>query len=154
MFCVKFAFGGTSEACFEIFICYGGSIWTWNTSGTIALIVLSVSCVIAFGLQQYFTLLVDKANRLFPVHLLRSPENWAIFACAATGLGSIYIVVFFLPIFFQFAHSNTALTAGVKLLPAITTMSFAPLISGAVMGKLPLYLPWYALGGVMVQTTC
>jgi hypothetical protein len=135
-------------ACFEVFVCYGGSVWPWNSGSNIALMVLAGVCVIAFGVQQ--SLWVHKARRLFPVQMVRNAEYCALFACTAAAVSAIYVVIFFLPLFFQFVRSDSALAAGVKLLPAIATMTVSSLISGAIMGKYPLYSPWYAIGSAMV----
>jgi hypothetical protein len=107
-------------------------------------------CIVAFAAQQHWALFVDQANRLFPVHLLADPEYWVLFATTATAMGSMYLVAFFVPLFFQFAQADSALRAGVKLLPALCTLSAGVMISGAVTGRRPVYLPWYALGSTMM----
>jgi hypothetical protein len=53
-----------------------------------------------------------------------------------------------IPIFFQFTRNDSALEAGVRLLPLIFLMIFAVIMNGAILSVYGYYMPWYTVGGV------
>jgi hypothetical protein len=57
-----------------------------------------------------------------------------------------------IPIFFQFTRNDTALKAGVRLLPFIMLMIFAVIGNGAILSAYGYYMPWYTLGGLLCLT--
>jgi hypothetical protein len=54
--------------------------------------------------------------------------------------------------FFQFTRNDTALEAGVRLLPFIILMIFAVIGNGAILSTYGYYMPWYTLGGLLCLT--
>ena len=58
--------------------------------------------------------------------------------------------MYFIPIYLQFVQENTAIQAGVRLLPFICLAIFTLLLSGTVMGKTGLYMPWFVGGSAIV----
>ena len=118
-----FVLFGAGYVAFVLFGSLGGSVWTWHSGRTLACIVISAVCLTAFAVQQAFSILVcAPENRLFPVHMLGNWEQWIFFVQTAGCLGSVLTVVYFLPVFFQWVRTDSALAAGLKLLPAICTM--------------------------------
>jgi hypothetical protein len=70
----------------------------------------------------------------------------------AAGGTAVFIPIYMLPIFFQFTRNDSALEAGVRLLPLIMLMIFAVIANGAILSAYGYYMPWYTAGGLLVVT--
>ena len=130
-------------------ISFGGSIYAWGSGQIIGLFVCSGVLWIAFIVQQAWCITTTKANRLFPVDFLKSWEMNVLFAQMAAGQVIVYLPIYFIPLYFQFVRNDSALEAGVRLLPFVLLLVFAVMFNGAMMGKLGYYMPWYLLGSVL-----
>ena len=130
-------------------ISFGGITYPWNSGTTIGLFVCSGVLFIIFGLQQTFAVLTTVEDRIFPLQFLRSPKMLILFAQTATAITSLLIPIYFIPLFFQFVRGDTALQAGVRLLPYICLLVFFCLFNGVMLTKFGYYMPWYLWGGVL-----
>ena len=127
---------------------FGGAQWPWNDHRTIIMFVFFGVITIAFVIMQYFAIFTTKENRIFPGELLKSRTMLLLYfgtACAATAL---FVPIYFIPLYFQFAHGDSALKAAVRLLPFILVAVFFVLVNGAVMPKIGYYYPFYVASGV------
>ena len=131
-------------------ISFGGQTYKWNSGRIIALFVLSALFFISFGFQQYYSILTTQADRVFPVHFLKSYEMLIFYvqtSCMATAL---FISIYFLPLYFQFTRGDHPLKAGVRLLPFIVFVVVFCIANGIVLSKHGLYMPWYTFSGILV----
>ncbi len=129
-------------------ISFGGIIYAWNSGQTIALFVVSGVLFIVFGIQQEWHILTTVERRIFPVQFLRSRSMIILFAEASCAASAMVVPLYFIPLFFQFTRTDSALEAGVRLLPFICVMVFACIANGIVLSIHGLYMPWYLLGGI------
>ncbi|KAH8674491.1 major facilitator superfamily domain-containing protein [Tricladium varicosporioides] len=129
---------------------FGGVTYPWNSGKIIGLFCCSGVLFILLGIQQVYTILTTTSRRLFPVEFFKSRTILILFCMTAAGGTAIFIPIYMIPIFFQFAKSDTALQAGVRLLPFIMLMIFAVIMNGAVLSSYGLYMPWYTAGGIFV----
>ena len=58
--------------------------------------------------------------------------------------------IYFIPLFFQFVRNDSALEAGVRLLPFICILVFFVILNGTIMSKYGYYTPWYLFGGIFI----
>ncbi|TPX18617.1 uncharacterized protein E0L32_002474 [Thyridium curvatum] len=126
---------------------WGGITYPWS-SGTI--IGLFAACGVLFlllGIQQGWAIFATVQRRIIPVHFFRSRTILILFSVTAASGASAFIPIYFVPIFFQFTRGDSALMAGVRLLPLIMVMVFCVFVNGALLTKLGYYMPWYTLGG-------
>jgi hypothetical protein len=70
-------------------------------------------------------------------HLLHAPELTSPFQQ-------------YIPLYFQFVHSDSAITAAVRLLPFICVLIFTVLLNGALMPVFGYYMPWYTASGAFM----
>ena len=131
-------------------ISFGGIVYAWSSGQIIGLFVCTGLLWLFFCGQQSFCLLTTKMQRLFPVEFLQSYEMCILFAEIAACIACIYIPVYFIPLFFQFVREDSALKAGVRLLPFVLVAVFGAMINGAVMERHGLYMPWFTVGGTLV----
>ena len=60
-----------------------------------------------------------------------------------------FVPIYFIPLFFQFARNDSAIEAGVRLLPLVCLLIFAVILNGALMSKYGYYMPWYLVGSCL-----
>lgn len=131
-------------------ISFGGIEYEWNSGTIIGLFVCSGILFILLGLQQVYTIFTNTSRRIFPIEFFRSRTILILFAMTAAAGTAIFIPIYMLPIYFQYTRGDSALDAGVRLLPFIFLMVFAVIGNGAILSAYGLYMPWYLLGGIFV----
>jgi hypothetical protein len=92
--------------------------------------------------QQFLTIGTAAERRVFPMHFFKSSTMILLFfevACAAT---CVFVPVYFLPLYFQFVKADTAITAGVRMLPFVACQTVITILSGWLVGKTGYYVPW------------
>jgi MFS family permease len=129
-------------------VSFGGITYPWNSGKIIGLFVCSGVLFILLGLQQVFTVFTTKTRRVFPIEFFKSRTILILFCMTAAGGTAVFIPIYMIPIFFQFTRNDSALEAGVRLLPLIFLMIFAVITNGAVMSAYGVYMPWYTAGGI------
>ena len=130
--------------CFGIAgISFGGSLFPWGSAATIVLIVLGVVFFGIFIAQQALCLGTTHANRLFPAQYFRRRTHALLWFLTALTAASLFVPVYFIPLFAQFTRGASALDAAVRLLPFLFMLVLFSLVQGAVMSKEGHYVPWY-----------
>ena len=118
---------------------WGGSTYAWSNWRIILLFVMFGVITIAFlGLQWYMG---DNATVPFRIISQRSVAS----ACAfAFCLGSaFFIMIYWVPIWFQAIKGATALKSGIYCLPMILALVIANAITGAGTTVIGYYNPFY-----------
>ena len=129
-------------------IAFGGALYAWGSGQIIGLFICSGVLWILFALQQVF--LTTPTTRLFPLEFLGSYEQIILFAQTAASVTCAFIPVYFIPLYFSFVLGDSAIQAGVRLLPFVCIMVFAVITNGIIMGMVGYYMPWYLVGGILV----
>ncbi|KAL8788072.1 MAG: hypothetical protein Q9195_007486 [Heterodermia aff. obscurata] len=130
-------------------VSFGGGLYAWSSSQCIGLFVCSGVLWILFIIQQALTLFTTEENRLFPVEYLRSREMNILFAQTASAVSVVYIPLYFVPLYFQFARADSAFEAAIRLLPLVSLQVAGTLLCGALMNRVGYYVPWYIAGGIL-----
>ena len=133
-------------------VSFGGITYPWNSGKIIGLFVCSGVLFILLGIQQVYTIFTTVSRRVFPVEFFKSRTILILFAVTAAGGTAIFVPIYMIPIFFQFTRNDSALEAGVRLLPFIMLMIFAVISNGAILSAYGYYMPWYTVGGLLVLT--
>lgn len=128
---------------------FGGTVYAWNSGRIIGLFVTSGICFILFGLQQAFTITTTKDRRIFPGQFLKSKIMIILFSETAAASTATFLPIYFIPLFFQFVRNDSALEAGVRLLPLVCFLVFGCVANGAIMSATGYYFPWYIGGGIL-----
>lgn len=130
-------------------ISFGGVEYAWNSGQVIALFVVTFVLFWLFLAQQIFAIGTTTEHRVFPMHFLKSSTMIVLLlevGCAAT---CVFVPVYFLPLYFQFVKADTAIIAGVRMLPFVAFQTVVAILSGWLVGKTGYYVPWYILAGVL-----
>ncbi len=97
-----------------------------------------------------FTILTTKEYRLFPGHFLQSRSLLLLFIGTSACSCTLFIGAYYIPLFFQFAKSDSAIMAAVRLLPFICLTITFILLNGAFLPKFGYCMPWYLIAGVFM----
>ena len=142
---------------FTMAINFGGIIYDWDSGAEIALWVVAGVLFVVFALQQAFCIGTTTAKRIFPVEMITSRKfartTVLMFCTTAAGGTAIFVPVYFIPLLFQFTRGDSAIKAGVRLLPFICVLVFVTLFQGGLFshpsGKFGFYMPWFLVGGLI-----
>ena len=129
---------------------FGGTLYAWNSGSTIALFVVAGVLLPLFTLQQTYALLTTTDNRVFPVHLLKMKEPVLLFVPTAANNAATFVLIYYIPLYFQFTRGTGSLNSGVQLLALIIPAMAAIMFNGAVMSKTGYYQPWYVGGSTLL----
>ena len=137
---------------FAMAFSFGGAIWHWNDGRVIALIVVFGVLTITFGVTQYYSVLTNETDRLFPCEFLRDPQLILLYVCMACGGAALFVSIYYIPLYYLFVHGDSGTQAAVRLLPFICLYVATILICGATMGRTGYHMVWYLLSGIFL--TC
>ena len=112
---------------YSLAIEYGGQTKPWNSSDVIGLLVGFVSISIVFGIWEYY---LGERAMIVPRLLMRRAVGVSSIFAFLFG-GSYFLIVYYLPIYFQSIKNVSPALSGVYNLPLIITAT-AAIISASV----------------------
>lgn len=124
---------------------YGGQKKPWDSSTVIGLFIGFVLICIAFIVWEYFN--NDRAilqRRLLSQRFVWMPSAFQCFFAA-----SYFVLLYYLPIYFQSVDNRTAISSGVLNLPLVLAMAVGSTISGITVSKTGHAAPFMVAGAVM-----
>ncbi|TEY39868.1 hypothetical protein BOTCAL_0449g00050 [Botryotinia calthae] len=130
-------------ACLLMAIAFGGVLFPWNSGSIIGLFVTGGILFIALAIQQSYVMGTTEEHRLIPIEYLHSKEIVILFIETACAGAAVFLPIYFIPIFFEIIHGESALGSGLKLLPFILVMVTMTFVNGFTLSKWGYYLPWY-----------
>jgi MFS family permease len=141
---------GATWVLFTVAFSIGGAEWAWSDGRTIALIVLFGVLFIATALQQYFAVFTTPETRAVPGHLLRRRTQLALITATGANSATLFVVVYYIPIYFQFAHSDDPVQAAVRLLPFVIVTVVVNVLAGRLLSTIRYYMPLFLIAGVFI----
>ncbi|KAJ1984332.1 hypothetical protein H4R33_004425 [Dimargaris cristalligena] len=112
-------------------ILWGGKDYPWNDKRIISFFCVGFALIILFILAEMFIV----AEPVVPMSLFRYRNIYISFTGVFFLGVAIMGTVFYLPIFFNVVHNDSATMAGVKLLPFMLSMVAGNFISAALIQK-------------------
>lgn len=135
---------------FALAFSMGGSRWAWNAGSTIALVVLFGVAAIAFVISQHFCIFTSQQNRVFPAHFLRDWNLAGLFLCTACGIGSIFVAIYYIPLYFLFVHGESGTQAAIRMLPYVCTYITGVVACGLLMKRTGFPIVWYIVSSMIL----
>lgn len=135
---------------FQVVLTFSGSTWKWNDGKTIAIWVLFGAAVIAYAVQQSLALFTTPQRQLFPVRFLKSRTMVLLYTGMAGSATSVFTIIYYIPLFFQFVKGDTALGAAVRLLPYTVIYIFFIMLAGGIVRVVGRGPPFYTVGGAFM----
>ncbi|KAF2129723.1 MFS general substrate transporter [Dothidotthia symphoricarpi CBS 119687] len=133
---------------FVVIFTVAGVEWAWNDNRTIAMFVVFGAVFVAFIASQLFRIGTTKVNRLFPGDFLRNRTLVLLYICQACAATSLFVPIYYIPVFFQFVFGDSAIEAAVRLLPVICIGVAANMLQGILLPRLGYYMPWFLVASI------
>ena len=131
--------------CFLLGIQKGGTTLPWNDKQVIGLLVGTGLLVIAFVLIEYFS----GERAMLQGRLLRNRSILVSCLYAVFFGGSFFLLLYYLPIYFQSVDNTSASDSGVRQLPLVLGASLFSIISGVSIMATGHVLPVFILGAAI-----
>ncbi|KAL7930691.1 MFS general substrate transporter [Trichoderma chlorosporum] len=140
-----------ASVCISFALTNGGNIWPWKDYRTIMFCVFFGVLITATTFQQRFRLFTTAEERLFPPpHILKNRTITLLNIQTAVTIASIFVPLYFIPLYFQFVHGDTAVDAAVRLLPFVLVFVTTSLLSGIFLPRINYYWLLYALSAIFI----
>ena len=133
-----------SMVCYVLALQWGGISKPWNDSTVIGTIVGFAVLLIAYVVVQWAQ--KERASmigRLFQRNVIAAMIYIDLLA------GTFFLLVYYLPIYFQVVSGVSAAQSGIRNLPLILAQSVATVLSGILLSKVPYPQP-YLLSGAAI----
>lgn len=129
---------------------WGGNQYAWSSARVIVLLVLGLVLLLAFALVQVWA----GDNGTVPPRIFRQRSVMAATAVSLTFGSTLLILSFYLPIWFQAIKSQSAIGAGIKLLPYFLFTVLFVIASGFLVSKIGYYTPVLIVGTAILIVSC
>ncbi|KIA75776.1 hypothetical protein HK57_00390 [Aspergillus ustus] len=129
---------------------YGGNRYPWSSSMVIGLLAGSAALITTFAVVEYHQ---GERAILIPRLLLRRDIGLpALYSLAQAG--SFFVMIYYLPIYFQAIRGRSAILAGVQNLPFILGAMAAAFGAGVLISKTGLSTPVLVAGAAVATLGC
>ncbi len=137
-------------ATFVLAFTFGGAQWPWSDYRFIIMVTFFGVLLVTFILTQYFAVLTTKERRIFPAQFLKHRSMLLLYFGTSAASSTLFVGAYFIPLYFQFARSDSAIMAAVRLLPFIVILVTFVMLNGALMPVFGYYMPWYLASGILM----
>ena len=132
--------------CLLLALQWGGSKYPWSDGRIIGLFVVGGILAIAFGCVQVW----QQENATVPPRILKQRSMLsAVWFVVCLG-GSFFILIYYIPIWFQAIKGTTATESGIRSLPMILALVLFSIVSGGLVTVLGYYAPFMILSAVLM----
>lgn len=126
---------------------YGGQTLAWHHRKVVGLLVGFVMISIAFGVWEWYN---GERSMIVP-RLFVQRQVWVCSMFSLLFAGSYFIIIYYLPIYFQSIDNATPTESGVKNLPLILSVTVATIVGGGAVSATGYATP-LAVGGAALAT--
>lgn len=124
---------------------WGGNKYPWNNAHIIGLFVCFGVLIILFVASQIY--LGPKAT--LPPHILKQRTVLSATSFALFFGGAFFLLVYYIPIYFQSVKGTSAMQSGIRLLPMMLATVVSSVLFGALVGYVGYYTP-FLIGSTMI----
>ena len=132
--------------CLLLALQWGGSRYAWSDGRIIALLVIFGVLAIAFVAVQIW----QQENATVPPRIFkqRSILSGTIFS-ASLG-ASFFVLIYWVPIWFQAIKDTSAMESGIRNLPMILSLVIVSILSGVAVTLMGYYTPFMIISSVLM----
>lgn len=125
---------------------WGGSKYPWSNGRIIALFVIFAILAVAFGFVQVW----KQETATVPPRILKQRSiAFSIWFVICLG-GSFFVLIYYIPIWFQAIKGTTATESGIRNLPMILGVVIFSIVSGGLVTVIGYYTPWIIFSSIMM----
>ncbi|KAH4064783.1 hypothetical protein HBI24_021530 [Parastagonospora nodorum] len=138
----------TGLICLLLGLQWGGTVYSWSNGRVVALLVLSGVLLATFVASQHWNFF-SQANTI-PESISKSRDIWLAASYAMGVTGGIYVIMLYLPFWFQVVRNKSSLSSGVLLTPTIGAYVVGSVVAGAATTATTYYNPAMILGAILL----
>ena len=143
---------GTAVFIVDIICCllalqWGGSQYPWGNWRIILCFCLFGILTVVFLVIQYY----KGENATVPFSIIRQRSVAAACWFAFCLGGSFFVMIYWVPIWFQSIQSVSALESGIRSIPLVLSLVFASIISGVGTTAIGYNAPFYYLSSILMS---
>ncbi|KAL8768108.1 MAG: hypothetical protein Q9209_005571 [Squamulea sp. 1 TL-2023] len=132
--------------CLLLALQWGGSLYAWSNGRIIALFVIFGLLIIGFSAMQ----VIQGDNSTIPVRIVKlrsvAAASWYTFCLG----GSFFVLIYFVPIWFQAIKGVSATKSGIMVLPMILSLVLISVTAGVGVTTLGYYTPFMIVSSVLM----
>ena len=132
--------------CLLLALQWGGSKYPWSNGRIIALFVMFVILIAGFVAVQIWK---QETATVPPRILKQRTMAFSIWFVICLG-GSFFILIYYIPIWFQAVKGTTATESGIRALPMIMGVVLFSILSGVAVTVIGYYTPWIIVSAVFM----
>jgi MFS family permease len=127
-----------SIVCLLLALQWGGTTYAWNDGRIVALLTLFAFLLLAFfGVQLWMGEFATVPPRIMAQRTIAFSSLFSVLLG-----GAFFLLIYFLPIWFQAIKGTDALQSGIDSIPLILTMTLGIILSGGLTTKFGYYMPY------------
>ncbi|KAG9233832.1 putative HC-toxin efflux carrier [Amylocarpus encephaloides] len=131
--------------CYILALQWGGQTKSWGDSSVIGTLVGFVVLLIAFCVVEWW----QGERAMMVPRLLKDRVIYTGMAFIFFLGGTFFLLLYYLPIYFQVVSGVSASQSGIRNLPLILGTVLATIVSGGVITMTGHFVPWMIGGGVL-----
>lgn len=133
--------------CLLLALQWGGTTYAWNSARIIALFVVFAVLIIVFIYIQSR----QGEDATVPWRVLKNRSVWAG-SLYGFGVGSsFFLLVYYLPVWFQAVQGVSAVQSGIRNLPMLLAVVVASIFAGGLVTAIGYYAPFMIAGTVLMS---
>ncbi|KAF1943448.1 MFS general substrate transporter [Clathrospora elynae] len=132
--------------CLLLALQWGGSKYAWNSGHIIALLVVFILLVIGFVAIQWW----KQEDATVPPHIFLNRNVWGSAWFGAMLGACFFVLVYYLPIWFQAIKGASATKSGIMNLPAILGLVIISMLAGGLVTTIGYYTPFMLVSSVLM----
>ncbi|KAI5247091.1 MFS general substrate transporter [Aureobasidium subglaciale] len=126
---------------------YAGQTHPWDSSQVIGLLVGSVAIAAVFVCWQFY----QKERAMVVPRLMLQRHVWVGSVFMFFFGGAYFILLYYLPVYFQSIHNASPIGSGVRMLALIIPLTIAAIVQGFALQKIGI-VPLFWIGGGALGT--
>jgi len=123
--------------CLLLALQWGGTTYPWGSARIIVLFILSAILLSAFVCIQFW----QGDNATVPIRIIKQRNVASGVYFSITSPGSMMIMIYYLPLWFQAIKGVSAVKSGIDTLPLVLSLVIASIIAGGLTQKTGYYVP-------------
>ncbi|KAI4729939.1 MFS general substrate transporter [Aureobasidium sp. EXF-10728] len=129
---------------------YGGQTHSWKSSQVIGLLVGFVVLVAVFVLWEIY----QKERAMIVPRLFLERYVWVGSVFMFFFGGAYFVLLYYLPIYFQSIHEASPIGSGVRMLALIIPLTITAIVQGFALSKIGIVPAFWIFGGALATVGC
>lgn len=136
--------------CYILALQWGGQTKSWGSSDVIGCLVGFVLILILFAVIEWY----QGERAMIVGRIAKDRTIWVGMVYILFLAGGFFLLLYYLPIYFQVVNGVSASQSGVRNLPLILGTTIATIISGGLISAKGHFVPFMIIGSVLATIGC